>query len=220
MKRYKRFLAHIQLEDGTLITAHCPNSGALLKAKEPGLKVWVSPVPEDIPRKLRYTWELVKLDESFVCINTYTPNRLVEEALLLKKIPEFQHVKKFRREVKYGASSRIDFFLETPEGFPWYLEVKSVHMKEGTCALFPDSVTERGAKQVRELLPLIASGAKATILYVIQRSDICAFDLARTIDPVYAQVMLEAHAQGLESLAYTCHVSPTTLEIKERVPIL
>lgn len=220
IRRYQRFLADILLDSGEQITAHCPNSGALLGATTPGLTVWVSRVPLESNRRLRFTWELVQLEDTLVGVNTHRPNLLVEEWLRADKLDFFKGMRRYQREVKYGLSSRIDFLIEEKDGRLCYLEVKNVHHKEGNVALFPDSVTTRGAKQLRELIPLLQQGHRAMVLYVIQRPDIDYFDIARHIDPGYDQILKEAYEQGLQSVAYGCKITPTTIEMHKETPIL
>ena len=170
IKRYKRFLADIALASGEIVTAHCANPGALLGVTTPGLRVWVSHNP-DPKRKLAYTWQIVETDDTYVGVNTSLPNALAEEAILGGKIPELLGYKNLKREVKYGQNSRIDWLLTDPDKPDCYVEVKNVHLKRGAGAAFPDSVTTRGAKHLRELETIAATGARAVMLYIIQRND-------------------------------------------------
>lgn len=219
LKRYKRFLADIELHSGEIITAHCPNPGAMLDIKDPGLPVWVSQVPDHIERKLRYTWEIVKAQGTLVGINTMHPNRLIEEALKEKKIELLKDYTSFKKEVKYGKNSRIDFLLER-EGAPsCYVEIKNVHLKRGEQAAFPDSVTARGAKHLQELSEVVAGGGRAVMLYCIQRSDCAEFTLAADIDPHYAALAREAVKKGVEMIAYTCTVTPEEIKIAQQIPV-
>lgn len=218
MKRYKRFLADVQLEDGSTVTAHCANPGSMLGLKDPDSTVWLSPVPKDSPRKLRYTWELIDCDGAMVGINTNLPNHLVEEALKGKVIKELAAYNAYRREVKYGQNSRIDVLL-SEEGLPdCYVEIKNVHLRRGNLAEFPDSVTARGAKHLRELTDMVKEGHRAVMLYVVQRADCEAFKLAEDIDPNYAYEAQKAFAAGVEKLCYYCQVTQDGISIKAPLP--
>ncbi|MBA4118597.1 MAG: DNA/RNA nuclease SfsA [Candidatus Puniceispirillum sp.] len=207
VKRYKRFLADVILEDGSLITAHCPNSGSMLGVKEEGATVWLS--KSDNPkRRLAYTWELIEVDGALVCVHTTQANKVVEEALLAKTIEPLAPYTHIRREVAYGTNSRIDFLL-TGEGLPdVYLEVKSVTLKREGMAQFPDAVTTRGQKHMEELARMVTDhGARACLLYVVQRPDAQDFSLARDIDPAYAKAAARAKLCGVEELCYGCDVT-------------
>ena len=224
LKRYKRFLADVELTNGDIITAHCANPGAMLGLKEPGLTVWLS--PSDNPkRKLKYSWELVELaqDQTLVGINTSHPNKLVEEAILNGTIKELQGYQSLKREVKYGQNSRIDLLLSEPKGKPdqlCYVEVKNVHLlrKKGL-AEFPDSVTSRGAKHLNELSVMVKQGHRAVMVYVVQRGDATRFSLADDIDPHYAQSFVQAQENGVEALAYKCQLSPQEIVINKKISI-
>jgi sugar fermentation stimulation protein A len=217
IKRYKRFLADICLDSGEIITAHCANSGALLGGTEPGLRVWVSHVPSE-SRKLHYSWQLVELDNTLVGINTSLPNALAEEAITKGHIPELIGYEMLKREVKYGQNSRVDFLLTDSQKPPCYVEVKNVHLKRGQAAEFPDSVTTRGSKHLRELQDMMAQGARAVMLYIIQRNDCSHFQYAADLDPVYAGTAKEALMAGVETLAYVCNVTIEGIAISNRIP--
>jgi sugar fermentation stimulation protein A len=224
LKRYKRFLADIALEDGRVITATCPNTGSMLGLTEPGAFVWVS--ESDSPtRKYAHTWEMVEADLGagpvLVGINTNHPNRLVAEAIQTGLIPELGGYATLRREVKYGISSRIDILLEDSKKGLTYVEIKNVHLSRvAGLAEFPDSVTERGAKHLAELSAMVAAGHRAVMLYLIQRADADRFDLAGDIDPVYARAFDAARAAGIEALAYTCVLTPLEVSLGRPVPVL
>lgn len=218
IKRYKRFLADIALDSGEMITAHCANPGALLGGTTPGLRVWVSHQPSPT-RKLSYTWQIVEMDGTHVGVNTSLPNGLAEEAILGDKIAELAGYESLRREVKYGQNSRIDLLLTDPVKPPCYVEVKNVHLKRGGAAEFPDSVTTRGAKHLRELEAVVADGGRAVMLYIIQRNDCSHFSFAADLDPVYAATAAHALSHGVEAYAYLCTVTPEGIEVRKQCAI-
>ena len=218
IKRYKRFLADIVLDSGETITAHCANSGALLGGTTPGLRVWVSHEPSPT-RKLKYTWQIVEMDGVYVGVNTSLPNSLAENAILEGRIAELTGYETLKREVKYGQNSRIDLLLTSPDKPPCYVEVKNVHLKRGDAAEFPDSVTTRGAKHLRELEAVVSDGGRAVMLYIIQRDDCSHFSLAADLDPVYAATAALALSRGVEAYAYLCNVTPEGIEVGTCIPV-
>ncbi len=213
IQRYKRFLADIVLEDGTEITAHCPNPGAMLGLNMPGLPVWVSRSP-DPKRKLAHTLELVEVDDGLVGINTMHPNRLVAEALAADAIPELTGYASHRREVKYGQASRIDFLLEAPDRPRCWLEVKNCHLRRaGSLAEFPDCVAARSTKHLRELVAMVGEGDRAVALFVVQRTDCDSFAACHDLDPAFAQGLTDAADAGVEVLVYGCELTPEAVRI-------
>lgn len=220
-RRYKRFLADVVLEDGTLVTAHCANSGALWGVQEAGTPVLLSRSTNPA-RKLGYTWEMALLKDTWVGVNTQHPNRLVAEALQVGAIAELTGYATHRPEVVVGAGTRLDFCLEghTADPRPCYLEVKNVHMmREAGRVEFPDAITTRGAKHLQTLLHLKKSGARAALLYIVQRGDGVAFSVAADIDPTYAQLFKEVQAAGVEILCYDCTVLPTGITLRTPISI-
>lgn len=218
IKRYKRFLADVALEDGSLVTAHCPNSGSMLGCNLPGSPVMLSLSPNP-NRKLAYTWELVQVDGFWVGLNTMLPNRLAEEAILDGTIVELQGYQNLRREVPYGSErSRIDILLEGDQG-RCFVEVKNVTLVERGLALFPDAVTERGQKHLRELMEVVRNGGRGVILFTVQRGDGAAVAPADGIDPVYGRLLREAVKKGVEALAYRALVRPEDIRLTERLAV-
>lgn len=220
IRRYKRFLADVLLDTGEEITAHCPNPGAMLGLKEPGLRVWLEP-NDDPKRKLKYGWRVAELPGGhFSGIDTVVPNRVVKEALLAGQITELAHYKNVRPEVKYGANSRVDFLL-TAENHPdAYVEVKNVHLRrDGDWAEFPDSVTKRGAKHLAELSAMVAQGHRSVMLYLVQRTDCARLKMAGDLDPTYARAFDDARANGVEMLCYATNVSPQEVTLSRPLPI-
>ncbi|WP_424932812.1 DNA/RNA nuclease SfsA [Amaricoccus macauensis] len=220
LRRYKRFLADILLEDGREVTAHCANPGAMLGLNSPGMKVWLEP-SNNPKRKLPFSWRLVELEEGHLAgIDTSLPNRLVGEALAEGRIAEIAGYENYRPEVKYGTGSRVDF-LATGEGqADTYIEVKNVHLRrEGDWAEFPDCVTTRGAKHLRELALVAQSGRRAVMLFVVQRTDCGRFRLAEDLDPAYARAFAEARAAGVEAIAYQCAITTAEIRLAGPVPV-
>jgi sugar fermentation stimulation protein A len=217
VRRYKRFLADVELDDGCALTVHVPNPGAMLGLNTPGLTVWLSPSPSPT-RKLSHTLEMVEADGGLVGVNTMNPNRLAAEALEHGRIPELVGYDLVRREVRYGQASRIDFLLSGPGRPDCWLEVKNCHFRrDGALAEFPDCVAARSLKHLGELEAMAAQGDRAVMLFVIQRSDCEAFAAAQDIDPAYAAGLQRAAANGVEVLAYACELSPQCVEIAGRV---
>ena len=217
--RYKRFFADVVTDDGREITAHCPNPGAMLGLNTPGLPAWIS-ASDNPRRKLAQTLELVEADGGLVGINTMHPNRLVAEALAADAIPELTGYTSHRREVKYGKNSRIDLLLEDPDKGLCYVEIKNVHMmRRDGLAEFPDSITERGAKHLAELSDMVGEGHRAVMIFLIQRTDAKRLTLARDVDAAYGAAFDAAAAAGVETLAYSCKLSPQEIAIDKRVPV-
>ncbi|MFC1592169.1 DNA/RNA nuclease SfsA [Thermodesulfobacteriota bacterium] len=216
VKRYKRFLADVVLNDGSLVTAHCPNSGTMKTCSAPGSPVLLSPAL-DPGRRTRWTWELIFSDGVWIGTNTLLPNRLVEKALRQGGLPEFGGWEFVRREVPLGQRSRIDFLLQRQERL-CYVEVKNVTMVVDGVACFPDAVTARGAKHLRKLQDAAAEGHRACMLYLIQRGDGRRFRPAEEIDPDYSRLLRVAAGSGVEVIAYRAEVSTAEVALAERVP--
>jgi sugar fermentation stimulation protein A len=213
VRRYKRFLADVAMDDGRALTAHVPNPGAMLGLNAPGLPVWLSP-SRSATRRLSHTLEMVEADGGMVGVNTMNPNRLAAEALERGRIPELAGYDLMRREVRYGAASRVDFLLSGADRPDCWLEVKNCHFRrDGALAEFPDCVAARSLKHLGELQAMAAQGDRAVMLFVIQRSDCDAFAAAHDIDPAYAAGLVRAAANGVEVLAYACELSPEGVEI-------
>ena len=218
LKRYKRFLADIELENGEVVTAHCANPGSMMGLKEPGSKVWLS--KSDNPkRKLAYSWELLQFGEEFVGINTAHPNRIVEEAILTGKITELTGYESLKREVKYGKNSRIDLLLQDEKRGQCYVEVKNVHLvRHKKLAEFPDSVTARGAKHLQELGDMVEQGHRAVMLYLVQHTDVDSFALAADIDANYAKNFKLARQRGVEAYVYRCKIDCEQITLDHALP--
>ncbi|MFD2208043.1 DNA/RNA nuclease SfsA [Kiloniella antarctica] len=208
VKRYKRFLADVELTDGSIVTSHTTNTGSMLGLIEPGSPVWLS--ESDNPkRKLKYTWEIGAAAVTPVGVNTSVPNKLVFEEISAGNVSELTGYSTIKREIKYGKNSRIDVFLQEPDRPDCYVEVKSVTLsRKPDIAEFPDAVSSRGTKHLQELGDMVEQGHRAVMFYLAQRSDCSTFSTAKDIDPMYANALIEAMARGVEVVAYSCRVCP------------
>ena len=217
-KRYKRFLADIVLDTGEEVTAHCANPGSMMGLAQPGATVWVQPSTNP-KRKLKYSWKLQELDGGgFAGIDTSVPNAVVGEALLAAEIPEVATYRDVLPEQRYAERSRVDFLLREP-GLPdLYLEVKNVHLcRRGKTAEFPDSVTARGAKHLRDLSSMVALGHRAMMFYFVQMTGCESFGLAEDLDPAYAAAFREAVDAGVEAIVYDTDISPDGIRLRRRL---
>lgn len=223
VQRYKRFLADVILDDGTAVTASCPNTGSMLGLTTPGATVWLSE-STSTTRKYAHTWELIEADLghglALVGIDTGLPNRIVSEAIEGGMVAPLTGYESLRREVKYGVNSRIDILLEDAQRGRCYVEIKNVHLsRRHGLAEFPDSKTERGVKHLQELSEMVRQGHRAVMLYLVQRQDVQSFSLAADIDPKYAIAFEAARKAGVEALAYRCRLSPEEIVIDTGIPI-
>jgi len=223
LRRYKRFLADVELETGETVTAHCANPGSMLGLNAPGSRVWLSRSANP-KRKLAYSWELIEVDlgrgATLVGINTSSPNGAVAAAIRSGLIPALRGYGGLRREVRYAGNSRVDILLEDPDRPPCYVEIKNVHlMRVAGLAEFPDSVTARGAKHLRALSQMTASGARAVMVYFVQRGDADRFTLAHDIDPTYAAAFAEATRAGVEAIAVASEVTHEGLELPRAIAL-
>ena len=221
VKRYKRFFADIECSDGSIVTAHCANTGSMLNCMADGARVWFSR-NDDPKRKLKATWELVETPHGRIaCINTGRANRLIEEALQAGVITELAGFTQLRREVKYGEeNSRADFCLMFDQR-QVFVEVKSVTLgfADTDIAAFPDAVSTRGAKHLRELTALAEMGQRAVLIYCVNLSGITAVRAAQEIDPEYAAALAEAKTAGVEVLAYGTQITPAGIEVTQRLAV-
>ncbi|MGV8917767.1 MAG: DNA/RNA nuclease SfsA [Pseudomonas sp.] len=219
--RYKRFLADIETDSGEKLTIHCPNTGSMFNCMVPGGQVWFSR-SNDPKRKLPGTWEISETPQGrLACVNTGRANKLVEEALLAGVISELNGFTVLKREVAYGQeNSRVDFRLDCPSG-PVFLEVKSVTLgfDDTAIAAFPDAVTQRGARHLRELSALARDGVRAVLLYCVNLTGIEAVRPAQEVDPAYAAALRDAVAAGVEVLAYGVHLTPEEVRIDRRLAV-
>ncbi len=219
VQRYKRFLADVVTPNGETLTLHCPNTGAMTGCATPGDTVWYS---TSCNNKLKYphTWEITQTaDGEYICVNTLRANQLVKEAISLDFIPELRGYNTLKSEVKYGSeSSRIDFMLQADDRPECYIEVKSVTLAEKDNGYFPDAVTLRGQKHLRELMSVAAAGKRAVLLFAVLHSAIGRFSPARHIDLKYAQLLNEAQKQGVEVLVYKAELSADNITLRSALP--
>ncbi len=215
IKRYKRFLADIVLENGEEITAHVPNSGAMTSCIELNCDVWVS-FHDNPKRKLKYTLELTKMEDILICTNTGVANKIAIEAINNKTIKELQGYSSLKPEQKYGKNSRIDILLEN-EDKKCYVEIKSVSLKLENTLAFPDAVTTRGAKHLEELISMVNEGHRAVMLYIIQRTDDLPFEIAKQIDKKYYEGFIKAQQEGVEILVYQSKIDLEGIEVYKKI---
>lgn len=219
--RYKRFLSDIQLSNGDVVVAHCPNTGSMKRCQQNGARVWLSE-SNNPKRKLAYTWELVEVDETYLaCINTGYPNKLVGEAIASGVIKELSGYAEQKAEVKYGEKSRIDWLLTGEGGRKCYVEVKNVTLlEEDGLGYFPDAVTERGRKHLYELAKMVEEGHRAVMFFCVSHTGIDSVTPAVHIDEKYAKAFEEVVARGVEVLAYSVVIDQNGMAVSVRVPVL
>jgi sugar fermentation stimulation protein A len=215
VKRYKRFFADVELADGSLVTAHCPNTGPMTGVSSVGAPVLLS--KSDNPnRKLAYTWELIQVDETWVGINTNLPNKIIGLGLERRVFSELGEYVKIEREVPYGSQkSRIDYRLTRADGQQVYVEIKNTTWTDGKSnprtALFPDTVTTRGQKHLEELIEVVQSGQESVLIFFINRQDCERFAPGAQADPRYGKLFLQALEAGVKILPY--RFQPTAIGV-------
>ncbi|MDD3055634.1 MAG: DNA/RNA nuclease SfsA [Aliarcobacter sp.] len=215
LKRYKRFLADIILENKEIITAHVPNSGAMTSCIEENCDVWLT-FHDNPKRKLKYTLELTLINENLICTNTGVANKIAIEAIKNGTIKELQNYSSLKPEQKYGQNSRIDILLEN-ENEKCYVEVKSVSLKIDDYLAFPDAVTSRGTKHLNELYEMTLQGHRAVMLYIIQRTNNLPFRLACEIDEKYCKLFNEVTKKGVEVLVYQSNIDYENIYIDKKI---
>lgn len=220
IKRYKRFLADVQLEDGSIVTAHCPNTGAMTGCAEPGYEVWLR-FSDDPKRKLAYTWELARnFDGHWIGVNTHNANKLCTEAIQMGKIANLTGYQTLATEKRYGKeNSRIDILLSNNDGSDCYIEVKSVTLLRADQGCFPDAKTSRGAKHLRELIDVSNQGHRAVLLFCVQHTGIKSVSIADDIDPQYASVFDQAILAGVEIFAWGCQIDQEKILLNQELVV-
>ena len=213
MKRYKRFFADVELANGELVTAHCPNTGSMIGLTNRGTKVWLEP-NEDPKKKLKYSWKLVDHENGhFTGVDTNIANKIVNEALGQGKISEVLDYNEILPEQKYGINFRVDFLLKN--GLKTcFLEAKNVTLcRQEKIAEFPDIVTERGAKHLKELSKIVDKDTRAMVLYLVQRSDCNYFKIANDLDIINADASIFSVNSGVEFVCYGVNFLPNGIEL-------
>jgi sugar fermentation stimulation protein A len=218
IKRYKRFLADIQLDDGEEITVHCPNTGTMLSCSTPGSAVYIS-LSDNPKRKYPHTLEMVQDNNTWVGVNTSRTNKLVIEAIKKGQIPEFTDMDNIKAEVKTSKHSRLDLLVSQGEQNT-YVEIKNCSLAIDGCAMFPDAVTTRGTKHLNELIRLKKEGFDSCIFFLVQRMDADRFAPALQIDPVYAGTIKQAATAGVQILVYQAEVNPRGIEVTRSLPYI
>jgi sugar fermentation stimulation protein A len=221
VRRYKRFLADVALPDGRVHTVHCPNPGSMKGTDRPGSIVRCS-TSDDPRRKLAHTLEMIRVGRVYVGLYAARANQLVARALRAGAIPALAGYGEIRPEVRIAGGSRLDFALDhhAHDARPAFVEVKSVTLAEGTTARFPDAVTTRGRRHLEALAGLRAAGARAVLLYVVQRADCESVEPADDIDPAYGQALREAASAGVETLAVRARVTARGIRLETSLPVL
>lgn len=217
LKRHKRFLADVRLDDGRRLTAHTPNTGAMTGCSEPGRPVWLSRHPGGT-RKYEYTLEMIDMPDALVGVNTAVPNRLVRAAALAGAVPEFPHPVDVRSEVRHG-DSRLDLLLRAPDSPDIFVEIKNCTLVENKTALFPDAVTARGRKHLEELARLAETDSRAVLFILVQRGDAECFSPADHIDPAWGETLRQVVRRGVEALAYRAVLDTSGVRIGARLPV-
>lgn len=218
LRRYQRFFVDVELPSGEVLVAHCPNTGSLKGCLTVGARVWLRD-SQDPARKLRYTWQAIEANQTWVNVDTGLPNQALRSAVEAAEVPELRGYARLRSEVKYGQNSRIDLLLEDDARPPCYIEIKNTTLAENGLARFPDAVTSRGKKHLEELVEVVRNGARAVQFFFVSRADVESFRPADDIDPAYGAALRQAAKSGVELLAYRTRLSPTALELDQRLPI-
>jgi len=217
IKRYKRFFVDIKINN-QIITAHCPNTGSMYGLLKKGNKVWVSK-SNNPNRKLKYTLEIIEDNKIKVGINTHLTNKIVLHALKSNLIKEFKNLLEIRPETKFGTNTRFDFLVINKD-CKTFIEVKNVTLsREKKKAEFPDAVTSRGLKHIKELMNAFKKGYKIFILYLVQREDCSSFTIAKDIDPVYSKALTKAVKNNLNLLCYDCKFSSKGIKLNKKIKI-
>ncbi|RLV59221.1 DNA/RNA nuclease SfsA [Parashewanella curva] len=218
IKRYKRFLADVTLASGAEATMHVSNTGAMTGSAEVGDKVWYS-TSDNPKRKYQHSWECTQTQAGhFICVNTIRANLLVEEAINQKIIEELKGYSSLQREVKYGdENSKIDFLLTDDDKPDTYVEVKSVTLLDNGQGYFPDAVTTRGQKHLRELMQMVQSGKRAVLLFAVLHTGINSVKPASHIDNKYAELLALAIEAGVEVIAYKAEINPSKMQLSEKL---
>jgi len=217
VKRYKRFLADVRLDNGDLVTAHCANSGTMKECSEPGRKVYLS-FHHNPNRKLKYTWEMIKMPTSLVGVNTMVPNRLVKKSIEDGMVKPLKGYKNIKAEIKVSDKSRLDLLLSNGDKEKCFVEIKNCTLVKDGLASFPDAVTTRGRKHLVELQRLTKEGNRSIIFFLVQRMDAKAFSPADDIDPAYGKELRKAKNCGVEIVVYDVIIDLDKIVLAKKIP--
>lgn len=218
IRRYKRFLADVELDDGRVVTAHCANSGRMTTCSQPGRPVYLS-FHDDPRRKLKYTWQLIRMPGAWVGVNTLVPNRLVAQTIRNSNLPGFSGYQSVTAEVRVNAHTRLDLKLEARERRDCYIEIKNCTLVEDGCAMFPDAPTVRGQKHLTVLEQVARKGARAVIFFLVQRTDARLFSPADQVDPQYGRLLRRVVEAGVEILAYDVRIDLNRIALHQPLAI-
>ncbi len=218
LRRYKRFLADVELEDGGIVTAHTPNTGSMLGCSEPGRPVWLS-LHDQAKRKYVYSLEMIRMPFALVGVNTGLPNRLIKTAIQAGCMEEFPFPARVAGEVRYGES-RLDLRVETDNQPTAFVEIKNCTLVENGTACFPDAVTSRGARHLEELAKAVKQGFRAVIFILVQRGDAERFSPADRIDPEWGRALRDVLDKGVELLVYRADLSLEKIAVGKRLPVV
>ena len=217
VRRYKRFLADVTLADGTALTVHCPNTGAMTGCAEEGNFIWLSR-SESASRKYAYTWELVQTADGTVCVHSARANRVIREAFEKGMVPGFEDYPRARSEVVVAPGTRADLLLESDAGRV-IVEVKSVTLyRDGGCGAFPDAVSTRGRKHVLALQAALAADTRSLLVFCVMHTGIRRVCVAADIDPGYREALASAIQAGVDVIALGCAVSPKGVHVRSALP--
>jgi sugar fermentation stimulation protein A len=219
VKRYKRFLADVKLADGSLVTAHCPNSGSMKTCAETGRTVYIS-YHNSPKRKLKYTWEMIDMPTSLTGINTSVPNRLVYRSIQEQCIDELSGYDTIKKEISVGEGSRLDLLLTNTNDEKCYIEIKNCTLVTDDVAYFPDAVTVRGLKHLGVLEKLVSDGCRCIMFYLIQRMDAKVFKPADHIDPAYGKALRQAVEKGVEMMVYDVRIDLEKISLGKKIPYI
>ena len=217
IKRYKRFFVDIKIKN-RIVTAHCPNTGSMIGLLKKGNKVWISE-SSNPNRKLKYTLELIKVNNSKVGVNTHSTNKIVLHALRNNLIKEFHNILEIKSEEKFGVNTRFDFLIISKNN-KTFIEVKNVTLsRKKKIAEFPDAITSRGLKHINELVKASKKNYKIFILFLIQRNDCKSFTIAKDIDPDYSNALSKAVKNNLNILCYDCKISSKGIILNKKIKV-
>jgi sugar fermentation stimulation protein A len=218
IKRYQRFLADVTLTGGQVVTAHCPNSGTMKACSQPGRPVYLS-FHDNPKRKLKYTWEMIKMPTSLVGVNTMVPNRLVKKSIEEERVKQLTDYENIKSEVNVPGGSRLDLLLTKGKNEKCFVEIKNCTLVKDGIACFPDAVTARGRKHLVELQKLVAKGNRCVMFFLIQRMDAKAFTTADHIDPAYGKEFRKAKNRGVEIMVYDVVMDLNKIILGKKIPL-